>query len=227
MNTLWDQHPDADLSSADMPEEAYRSLSVAAVASVVAGTLSIFTLLGPLFLFIPVLGVALGWHAWRQIRRSGGVLTGHHLAQAGILLSAVVGPIAWMVGDAIRAREVPPGYTVVTYATLAADPIHPDEVPPAAYELQGKRIYVKGYMYPGKQQTRIKQFVMSRDTGSCTFCTPNPTPTDLIEVQLMGDLVMQYTDRLIGVGGRLVIESDPRKRAADGVAYRIEADYLY
>lgn len=227
MITPWDNRPDPHNLAADSAEETYRGLPVSAMSSLGAGVLSLSAVFHPLFLLVPLAGIALGWHARRRIRSSAGELTGQSLALAGMWLSAILGLGAWAVGAHLRAREIPHGYKPLTYAELAADPAHPGDIPTGAFALEGKNVYVKGYMYPGKLQTGIKQFVMSRDNGSCNFCMPNPQPTDLILVQMMGDLAAQYADRLIGVGGRLRLETDPKKRAADGIAYRIEADYLY
>lgn len=227
MTAPWNDSPDAWPQHGEDAADTYRSLSGTALASLIAGLLSIAALLHPIFLVLSLLGIALGVYARRRILRSGGELTGKPLALAGIILSIALGGGGWGVGSYLAAREIPQGYTLIPYARLAADSEHPGEIPSRAFDLQGQKVYIKGYMYPGKLQSGIKVFVMSRDNGTCQFCMPNPQPTDLILVQLMGDLTADYTSRILGVGGRLFLELDPAKRAEHGVAYRLEADYLH
>ena len=72
----------------------------------------------------------------------------------------------------------------------------------------------------------LKQFTMSRDNGSCKFCIPDPQPTDLISVELTGDLQVAYTKNLIYVGGKLSLMPEEEAASQGGVAYRLEADYF-
>lgn len=227
MTAPWNDSPDAWPQHGEDAVGSYRSLSGTALASLIAGLLSIAALLHPIFLVFSLLGIVLGAYARRRILRSGGELTGKPLALAGIVLSITLGGGGWGVGSYLAAREIPQGYTFIPYSRLAADPQHPGEIPSHASDLQGQKVFIKGYMYPGKLQSGIKQFVMSRDNGTCQFCMPNPQPTDLILVQLMGDMATDYTSRILGVGGRLFMEFDPKKRADQGIAYRLEADYLH
>ncbi len=58
--------------------EDYRSLSTAAVGSVVVGLLSALALLDWMMLLFPVAGLAVGIYAVRSIRRRADELTGLH-----------------------------------------------------------------------------------------------------------------------------------------------------
>jgi hypothetical protein len=132
---------------------------------------------------------------------------------------------AWLLHA--QAKEVPYGYTAVSYYDLQADPeVRGQWVPPYAQTLDGKKVFVKGYMYPTRQPSGLKTFVISRDNGSCPYCLPNPRPTDLIQVELSGDLRINYTDRLLHIGGVLHVQPEPKPGALPGVAYRLVADYL-
>jgi len=84
-------------------------LSGPALASLIAGLLSIAALLHPIFLVFSLLGIALGVYARRRILRSGGELTGKPLALAGIILSITLGGGGWGVGSSLAARALPPG----------------------------------------------------------------------------------------------------------------------
>jgi hypothetical protein len=205
------------------PAVSYRALYPLAVASVVVGALSILTAVHWSLAIVPLVGAGLGWRAQRQIRRAPEEWTGLGLARLGIGLSIGL----WIVGYGwlafARVREVPCGYQSITYDMLQPDPNAPaDPIPQSAVDLQDKRVFVKGYMQPRRQQTGIRDFVLCPSNGECPFCIPNPKRTEMIRVVLQGDLETAYTTHLIGVGGRFQADpSDP-----SGIPYSLEADYL-
>ena len=129
-------------------------------------------------------------------------------------------------------KSVPPGYTAVTYAELDPSPDVPGELIPArAYELDKlcadnkAKVFIQGYMYPGKAYEHIKQFVISRDNGTCKFCMPNPRPTDLILVKMQGDLEVSFWPHLIYLGGKFVLDQKELQKMG-GTVYHLEADYV-
>ena len=84
----------------------------------------------------------------------------------------------------VYATEVPEGYQRIGYGQLQPDPNHPDEpIPPAAKELDGQKVFIKGYVYPTISQHGIREFLLVRDEGSCCF-GGNPKITDRIQVTL-------------------------------------------
>lgn len=207
--------------------DSYRPLSRLAVWSVVLAMLSVLVVFDWSFSVFPVSAILAGLLALRRIRNRSPELLGQSVAHTGIILAILIWALAggWLIYA--RSVEIPPGYTVVNYTELQADPDVPGErIPRRAQELVGKKIYVKGYMYPGRQMVGLKQFVMSRDNGSCTFCMPNPQPTDLISVEMAGDLRAAYTKDIIHVGGKLSLMSEEPAGGQGGVAYRLEADYF-
>jgi hypothetical protein len=201
----------------------YRAVNRAAVLSVAAGALSFLTFLHWAFALLPVAGILLGWLGLRQIGRMREEATGERLAWSGICLSAaffLVGA-AWLIFQGVH--EVPFGYQRVEYAELQPDPTIPKEiVPPKAMELDDKKIFIKGYMMPAHQHVRLKRFRVCPSNGQCAYCTPNPKRTEIIQVQLTGDLVTDYTTLLVRIGGRLHVDpEDPH-----GLPYTMEADYI-
>ena len=171
----------------------------------------------------PLLGIGLGWLAQRRIRQSPDEWTGLGLARLGIGLSISL----WVVGygwlAVARTREVPFGYTLVHYELLQPDPnAHAEPIPQSALDMQDKKVFIKGYMQPRRQQTGIREFILCPSNGECPFCTPNPKRTEMIRVVLQGDLETIYTTHLIGVGGRFQVDAeDP-----SGVPYSLEADII-
>jgi hypothetical protein len=141
-------------------------------------------------------------------------------------LSIVLGGLSCTWLSLAHALEVPHGYIPVTYQELQADYAGGEDIPARAFELDGKKIFVKGYMYPSKRLFGLKQFIISRENGTCEYCTPNPTPTDLLAVAMAGDKTTNYTTHIVALGGILHVETDPAKIVRDGVVYHLEADYI-
>jgi hypothetical protein len=215
--------PSEPNSTTSSPTTHYRALCPTAVVSVVVGVLSILTACSWYLAVVPLLGIGLGWQAVRKIRNAPNEWTGLELARLGIGLSVGM----WVVGYGwlifARASEIPYGYQPVSYEMLQPDPNSPAEpIPQSALDMQDKRVFIKGYMQPRRQQTGIKDFVLCPTNGECPFCIPNPKRTEMIRVVLQGDLETIYTTHLIGVGGRFQVDpADP-----SGIPYSLEANYI-
>ena len=120
--------------------------------------------------------------------------------------SGIVG-FAWLVFA--RVSEIPYGYQWVAYETLQPDPAKPTEpIPQTALDMQDRKVFIKGFMQPRRQQTGIKDFILCPTNGECPFCTPNPKRTEMIRVILQGDLETSYTTHPIGVAGRFRVDLD-------------------
>jgi hypothetical protein len=219
---------DVESAAAGAGYENYRPLSVAAVASVFVGLLSCTAPLAWPLVAIPVIGVLLAIFALVKVRRHRDELTGEGLARIGLALSlvfVVAGP-AWLTYD--FATEVPPGYTRVSYAELQPDAAEVGQViPPSAADLEGKRVFIKGYVYPGREKDGIRQFLLVRDQGDCCF-GGNPKITDRIQVTLSDPLRLTFQPRLHKVAGTFHVAplNQATGGAKGGVFYHLEADYL-
>jgi hypothetical protein len=207
------------------PPGHYRAVHWAAVVSLVLGVLSATAALSLLFLFLPLSAILLGWLARRRIARMPEEFTGDGLAWAGIALAVVLG----LAGGGFRlwasGREIPPGYQPIDYVDLQ-DPKDPQKTPENImkldFETSGTKVFIKGFMIPGGQQIRLKKFTVCPTNGECTFHPPNPRKTEIIKVQLMGDLMANYTQKPLALGGRLHVDPlDPR-----GLPYTMDVDYL-
>ncbi len=208
--------------------EHYRALSTAAVASLIVGLLSALAILDWTLVAIPVFGVVLSTIALVKVRRNSDELSGAGLARWGLILSIVFlicGP-AWLTY--VYATEVPDGYSRVSYAELQPDPREVGQlVPPAATALEGKKIFIKGYVYPGRQTHGIREFLLVRDRGDCCF-GGDPKITDRIQVKLDRPLKLDYSTRLHKLGGTFHVEVKPSTidGATGGVYYHLKADHL-
>ena len=203
-------------------DRRYRAVQPLAVLSLVFGALSIATIFNWFFGLVPVAGIVLGTLALRRINRSPQELQGRGFAVGGIALSTVLGFVG-LIGLGIRVQYlVPAGYRKITFANLRGDPNHPDQLVPAeATELKDQRVFIRGYMYPGRQVFNIKEFTLVPTAGLCKFCITDVDPRQMVRVEMVGDVRANYTTRLSGVGG--VFKIDPQ--VGVGVSpYRIEAD---
>lgn len=220
--------PDTMIHAAgpDNPAVRYRAVCREAVVSLIAGLLTPLMAFGWWLWFVPAAGLLLGWWAVTKIATRPDELTGRELARYGMALSAGFGLLAGVWLCFVRASEVPPGYTRIEYAQMQPDlNVAGQRVPPEMLLLDrehGKKVFLKGYMVPGRQVSRLKTFRICPTKGDCNFCTPNPRPTEIVEVRLAGTDTFDYTTHVVGVGGWL--EVDPTNPF--GRPYSIEADYV-
>lgn len=201
----------------------YRAMSRAAVWSAVLGAASVLTAVHWVVALIPLTGLFLGFSAKKRIRKAPEELTGMGLARAGMWLSIVFGVLGygWLISA--RAARVPDGYDEIRNEALQPDPhVKGETIPPKAFELQGKRVFVEGYMLPGRSPSRLKRFVLCPRISNCNFCTVDPKPTEMILIALQGDLVTDYTIHLVQLGGTFEVDPNP----LDGLPYRMKVDYL-
>jgi hypothetical protein len=127
----------------------------------------------------------------------------------------------------VYATELPPGCQRISFADLQPSKNAPQSpVPPEALDLNGKRVFVKGYVYPDGQQYNIKQFVLVPDMGTCCF-GGQPKLTDMIQVTLRDPLRVEFARRLRRLAGTLTV--DVRLKPVSGlhgVYYQLDADYV-
>ncbi|MHB1035683.1 MAG: DUF4190 domain-containing protein [Pirellulales bacterium] len=207
--------------------EPYRALSRSAVASLILGGLSFLALLHWAMGLVPVTGVLLGLVGYGQVRRNAEELTGRGFAAAGLSLSVLFLFGGWARLGYLYVAEVPEGYRRISYADLQQDPAFPgQEIPPAAMELEGQRVFIKGYVYPGPQQTGIKQFVLCRDNGTCCFGGALPKLNDMVLVTLVDPLRLEYSTRLHRLAGTFHARRSQAVDNLGGVLYQLDADYV-
>ncbi|HVX59045.1 MAG TPA: DUF4190 domain-containing protein [Pirellulales bacterium] len=206
----------------------YRALSAMAVISGVLGLLSISAMLTWSLFVIPVAGIITGTLALRRIRANPAEYTGEGFALAGSMLSMLflVAGASWL--SYCYATEVPEGHQRISYDLLQPDEKTPNQiVPPSAQELDGKKVFIKGYVYQpsGGQMTGLKQFVLVRDKGQCCF-GGNPKLTDMILVKLQGSLTAEFNMSVVKLAGTFHVEPAMGTDGLGGVIYQLEADHL-
>lgn len=92
---------------------------------------------------------------------------------------------------------------------LNMDPVTldaPDLMPKWLKDLDGKRIRLRGFMYPPFSQTDIPAFVLARDNEICCFGR-NPKPYDVIQIVMRKGITTNYIqNRPFDVVGTFHIE---------------------
>lgn len=204
------------------PVDRYRALGGATIAATVLALVSPLAFLDWWLLVVPVLGMVLGVVALRDIAARPEDLTGRPLSLAAIGLSAACFVGGFVCLSMIYAAELPTGFARLSYGLLQpldGDP--PDAVPDSARVLDGRNVLLKGYMYPGKQQQGITQFLLVRDQGDCCF-GGNPKITDRVLVQIRDPQGIPFTPRLTKIAGRFAVRPAGTAALDGGVLYHLE-----
>jgi len=202
----------------------YRNISMSAVVTAVIAVLSLGGLVFPMLLILPLVGVLLGLYSISHVRRNASEFTGLKLAQASAAASALllVGGIGFHA--TIYATEVPEGHTRVSFAAINSPTPRdaPEFVPEEALQLDGKLVFIKGYVFPGARQDGIHEFLLVGDRGDCCF-GGNPKITDRIQVQLRDSDSIRFSTRRHKVAGIFrVKELQQAIEGEGGVYYHIE-----
>jgi hypothetical protein len=204
----------------------YRPTTPMAPLSVVAGLVALVSAclvydLGPTTLmFFAAIGLLTGYRALSEARRYD--MRGRGAAKAGLGLSAAALAAGFVIGGVQAALEVPAGCVRIGYEILQPGP--GESIPASARELDGKKVFIKGYMYPSSQMTGIREFVLCRDNGTCCF-GGQPKLTDMIQVHLKEPLALDFQTGLRHVAGTFRVQPDVAPGGPGSVLYRLDADY--
>ena len=173
--------------------------------------LSLLSALMAELLVVPVIGATIALVAARQIRNSAGNLTGGWLALISLSIQIVMTASFAAMHAYSFVTELPPGFERVSFTAdiskkgfVSQDGmtgIHPD-----VQKLVGRKVMVKGYMYPTKSPEGLKSFVLCRDNGDCCF-GGQPKVTDMILVQMKGENLARFRQGMVAVAG--VFRAEP------------------
>jgi hypothetical protein len=125
------------------------------------------------------------------------------------------------------ATEVPEGFQRISFADLQPVREAPQlPVSPRALELNGQKVFLKGYLFPDGQQSNIKRFVLIPDLGTCCF-GGQPKLTDMVEVTLRDPLRTVFELRKRRLAGTLIVDTRLKPvSGVNGVYYRMDAEYV-
>ena len=204
-----------------LPEENldYRSLTAESVGSLILGFLSILTFVSMLFVVFPIMGIVLGLTAIRKILRATQELEGMGIATAGVGLSAILAVAGMTYQIYMLQYEIPVGYEVIDFTMLTADSKTgrvPEQILMLALHLDGQGneyytpVFVEGYMFPTRQITEIKSFMLVPSVEQNKFGPSTRNPTEMIDVSFLGDLRVSYRSSPVKVGGMLIVNPNPK-----------------
>ncbi len=84
----------------------------------------------------------------------------------------------------------------------------PDAPTKEALSLDGKKIFLKGYVHPTSvTSTSAKNFVLVPDWATCCF-GGQPPLTHMVEVNLKGDMSVRASQRKIKLAGTLKVDKN-------------------
>lgn len=207
--------------------EVYRSVSRSAVASLVLGVLGLTAFPMLPMVVLPLIGCVFAILAFRGFMQFPDELLGRPLAIAGGILCGLTLIAAPSYHGYVYATEVPDGYTRIDFGALMSEAGQPDGPTRFAMEMNGEKVFVKGYIHPTSMDTlQAKRFVIVPDLGTCCF-GGQPPLTHMIEVSLLGDQTARKSLRRQRLAGTLRV--DPNLRPIDGltgVFYQLRADII-
>ncbi len=203
---------------------SYRAINTLSVVALGMGILSITAFLGWVLGAFGVLGILLGFAAVWQIRQRPEELTGLPFAWTGVILSAVFLPAGWGWLTFEYLTEVPPGYTRISFDDFRPGKEELQQLPSRrAMEFDGKRVFIKGYMYPSSN-SRPRQFILCRDNGDCCF-GGEPAMTDMVLVTVGESLRPMFSTFQRKLGGVLRLK-ETNDDEVGVIVYHLEADYM-
>lgn len=216
----------------------YRALSTGAVASVVFAVVSVMIFPAALTSLqaslivspLPLAGLLIGVAAFRRIARTPEELTGKPLAAIGAFacLALLVGGLA--TASYVYATEVPEGYARITFTEMR--PNEREEalgigVPPDVTELDGRQVFIKGYIRPSSQQYQLDSFLLVRDNNQCCFGDLSQVKYyDQIQVRLVPPLRADYSSKIFRVAGILKVDESAANQLALKPTFTLVADYI-
>ncbi len=94
---------------------------------------------------------------------------------------------------------------------------------PKVEQLFGKRIRIRGYIYPTLRKRGLKQFVLVRDNLECCF-GPGAAIFDCILVEMVSGTTAEYTIRPVAVEGTFRFEALLGPNGKHVAIYRLEGE---
>lgn len=219
-----------ELSSAEAEQyQQYRTLSFSAIVALVFGVISIPTAvaasMNPFLLIFPFSGTLIGVYAFLKIRNRTDEFTGVGVAKTGLMLSTVLLFGGATFASYVYATEVPDGFSRISFSDLQPDPKRPDiRHSPTAEEIQGKDVFIKGYVYPDDQLGDIKRFILVPDMGTCCF-GGQPKLTDMVQVTLEDPHRVQYSMFRKSLAGKFQLANATAAKVGH-VIYHLDAVYV-
>ncbi|WP_236622363.1 DUF3299 domain-containing protein [Novipirellula maiorica] len=216
-------------SSSDVVEFPYRAVSRAAIASVVFFVLA-FPGLIPTFsplLILTAVGIAAGIVGYRATKQYPDEYSGAALARFGVIANALLMVSGIGLHTYIYMTEVPEGYTRIPFHELQQPEGMPDIPTRFAYDIDGNKVFLKGYIHPASGSGALRQFILVPDLGTCCF-GGQPKSSDMIEVTVTNGKNVKAGLTKRKLAGKFQLNRTPQKLTDfdNNIFYRIKADQV-
>lgn len=210
-------------NSAEFDDFNYVPVSPWGPLALVMGICSLTGFLGIFGLYLAFVSVIIGVVAVNQIRKAEGAVKGIIFAILGVTLasgSLVFGSVK-MVRD--YATECPEGFLRVNFPRdisakqflyMPQRRLHPDVAP-----LEGKPIFLKGFMWQTEKSEGLTEFVLLKDNGECCF-GGKAQPYDMMRIRLQNGLTTRAYIGKVAVAGVLRVDLEAGE---DAPVYTIDA----
>jgi hypothetical protein len=219
---------------------SYRAVHTGAILGLVLGALTAtFTLISwgstPQLIFISFLNaIAAIFCLWSlaTIRREPELFTGAPIAMLGLVVSVFFLVAGVGYGGYVYATEVPEGYARISFNGMKPDEL--DErsgvaVPAEIAAMDGKKVFIKGYIRPDSvtQRIGIKEFLLVRDNNQCCFGDISSVKYyDQVDVDMTGSRTVDFRDGAVyRMGGILKVEPQNVGRGPLAPVFSLKADY--
>jgi hypothetical protein len=185
----------------------YRPVPVLAPVTLFFGVCSLIAFLSNVVgAVIGLFGIVTGAVCLLVIRRANGEMGGKSICKIGLGLSALCFLAGLLLNWYHYSTEVPEGFQRVHFPSEISQKgfvfekgirkLHPDVA-----KLEGKKVFLKGFMYNTNTTVNLDKFLMLKDNGQCCF-GGDPKQTDMIWIEMQGKKVDKH-DVMVAVAGVL------------------------
>lgn len=235
-------NPEATETSAEKPYAApmsstaqasnefeYRTFSKAAIASIIFAFLGALTsFLAMQMVILPALAIIFGLVALGSFRKFPDELTGKILAKIGVMAGAIFLVSSVGYHTYVYNTEVPEGYVRISYGDLRNNKRTQLPFSEKAKELDGKKVFLKGYVRPSAKRRKLKNFILVGDFGDCCF-GGSPDPTEIVAIRIQNEKTVDHSYMLRRVGGTFRLNAQGKNTGDNEIPpvyYEIEADHI-
>jgi hypothetical protein len=215
----------------DFSEFNYRPVPMVAVAGFALALISFGGIFIWLALPLCLVAAIVCLMALVSIRRSNGEFGGGWLSATGLLLSIAffVSGITWQVYA--YQTELPEGFQRVSFVndisakefiqTERGMDVHPD-----VRALEGKKVFLKGFMYPTQTFVGLQTFLLIKDNNQCCF-GGKPAIQDRLGVVFDEGVTADYYAGRVSIAGTFQI--NPKFDGSDDLMplYMVKAERFY
>ena len=217
-------------STAESVDFPYRTISRAAIVSVFFAIVSAVGLI-PTFeamLALSVMAIVAALVGLRSVKKYPDEYSGRALALFGLIAALLILIGGVSMHSYLYLTEVPDGYDRVPFYQLQNPQSETlDRPTELAVEMNGKPVFIKGYIHPSSGGGMLRQFVLVPDLGTCCF-GGQPKSSDMIQVTLMGGQTIKASLKRRKLAGKFLVTTVPQDVTDfdENVFYQMRADQI-